>query len=86
MTETPVQIRKPAVIRDIRELAALKGQAMTDVVADAVRGELTRARRASSAEEKRKAVRAIVEELHRLPRLGPPLTDDDLYDENGLPR
>ncbi len=82
----PVQIRKEDVVRDIRELAALKRKPITDAVAEAVRSELDRARRSLSADEKRRAVRAIVEELHSLPRLGSPLTDDDLYDERGLPR
>ena len=82
----PVQIRKEDVARDIRELAALKGKPITEAVAEAVRAELERERRSCGVEERRRRVREIVEELHRMPRLGPPLTDDDLYDENGLPR
>ena len=82
----PVQIRKDEVVRDIRELAALKGKPMTEAVADAVRTELERARRCTSAEERRRDVRRLVEELHKMPRVGPPLTDDDLYDQDGLPK
>ena len=82
----PVQIRKEQVVRDIRELAALKGKPITEAVADAVKSELIRARRTSDAGARRREVRRLVEELHRLPRVGPPLTDQDLYDEDGFPK
>lgn len=82
----PVQIRKEEVVRDIRELAALQGKAITAAVADAVKTELERARRASDADARRRDVRRIVEQLHMLPRVGAPITDDDLYDEDGFPR
>ena len=84
----PVQIRKEEVVRDIRELAALKGKPITEAVADAVKSELEveRERRTSDVETRRREVRRLVEELHKLPRVGPLLTDDDLYDEDGLPR
>ena len=82
----PVQIRKPEVVRDIRELAALTGLPITDAVADAVRAELKRARASRSIEQRRDAVDRIVRDLHRHPQVGEPLTDDDLYDEDGLPR
>jgi hypothetical protein len=82
----PVQIRKEEVVRDIRELAALKRKPITEVVAEAVKSELTRARRTSDAEVRRREVRRLVEEFNALPRVGPMLTDDDLYDQDGLPR
>lgn len=82
----PVQIRKQDVVRDIRELASLKGVPLTDAVADAVRVELERARRISQAAARLRSVREIVDQLHRLPVVGPPLTDDDLYDEDGFPK
>ena len=86
MTDAPIQIRKEAVVRDIRELASLTGRPITEAVAAAVRSELERTRRMSDIEERRRAVHDIVERLHQLPRVGPMLTDDDLYDEDGLPK
>ena len=82
----PVQIRNEEVVRDIRELAALKRKPITEAVADAVKSELARARSTSDVDARRREVRRLVEELHRLPRVGPLLTDDDLYDEDGLPK
>ena len=83
---TPVQIRKSDVAQDIRELAALKGKPITEAVAEAVRAELDRERRNGDIEQRRRKIREIVEEFQRLPRVGPVLTDDDLYDERGLPK
>jgi hypothetical protein len=82
----PVQIRNEDVVRDIRELAALKRKPITEAVADAVKSELERARRTSDVETRRREVRRLVEEFNALPRVGPMLTDDDLYDEDGLPK
>jgi antitoxin VapB len=82
----PVQIRKEEVVRDIRELAALQRKPITEAVADAVKAELGRARRASDVEARRRDVRRLVEEFNALPRVGPMLTDADLYDEDGLPK
>ena len=82
----PIQIKKGDVTRDIRELAALKRKPITEAVAEAVRAELERERRNCDIDERRRKIREIVEAFHRLPRVGPMLTDDDLYDENGLPK
>jgi hypothetical protein len=82
----PVQIRNEDVVRDIRELAALTGKPLTEAVAEAVKSELTRARRTSDVETRRREVRRLVEEFKTLPKVGPMLTDDDLYDEDGLPK
>lgn len=82
----PVQIRKEEVVRDIRELAALKGKPITDAVADAVKSELVRARRASDVEIRRREIRRLVDEFNALPKVGPMLTDEDLYDQDGLPK
>ena len=86
MTEALVQIRKGDVVRDIRELASLTGRTLTEAVATAVRAELERVRRTSDIQERSRAISEIVRRLHESPIVGPPLTDDDLYDENGLPR
>jgi hypothetical protein len=84
----PIQIRKPDVVRDIRLLAELTGQPITDVVADAVRLKLGEAQRARDADiaERLKRVAEIQERVAALPRIGPLLTDADLYDEDGIPR
>ncbi len=86
MTDAPIQIRKEAVVRDIRELANLTGRPITEAVAAAVRSELERTRRLSGIEERRRAVDDIVKRFNELPRVGPILTDDDLYDEDGMPK
>ena len=82
----PIQIRNEEVARDIRELASLRRKPLTEAVAEAVRTELVRARRASTprAERERK-IDEILARVRALPRRGQPLTDDDLYDADGLP-
>jgi hypothetical protein len=82
----PVQIRNDDVVRAIRELAALKQKPITEAVAEAVEAELERARRRSDMEARRRDVRRLVAEFNALPKVGPMLTDEDLYDQDGLPR
>jgi hypothetical protein len=88
MNDVPVQIRNPEIARAIRELAAKKGQPITEAVGDLVKTELRRLANCKEAEVQRRisAVRRLVEEFNALPIVGPLLTDDDLYDEDGLPR
>lgn len=83
----PIQIRNEDVVRDIRELAALKNEAITEAVATAVRTELMKLRRASTpAAERERKIDEIMARVRALPPTGQTLTDDDLYDEDGLPR
>ncbi|HEY3889265.1 MAG TPA: type II toxin-antitoxin system VapB family antitoxin [Caulobacteraceae bacterium] len=88
MTTAPIQIRNADVVRDIRELARLTQKPITEAVADAVRGELGRARRISTSERdaRLKAVEAAVSQFRRASVVGPMLDERDLYDEDGLPR
>ena len=88
MTEAPIQIRNPEAVRIIRELAARKGQPITRALRDMAKAELDRIDEAEEARVQRRldAIHEIVEKLHELPILGPLLTDDDLYDEDGLPK
>jgi hypothetical protein len=88
MTDAPIQIRKPRVTRAIRKLAAQRGVAITDAVADAVDDALRRLERIDEAEIQKRleAVRRIAAEFNALPTVGPMLADDDLYDEDGLPK
>jgi hypothetical protein len=88
MTEAPIQIRNPDVVRDIRALAELTGTPLTDAVANAVRARLDQIRAAKEARiaDKIRKVDEIVRRFNALPVTGPLLTDVDLYDEDGLPK
>lgn len=84
----PVQIRKPEVTERLRELARLEGKSITDLVDEMVRERDERlvASREAAIQAKIAAVEEIVREFNALPILGALLTDDDIYDENGLPK
>lgn len=84
----PVQIRKPDVAERLRSLAQREGLSITDLVDEMARDREARANTASQAEIDRKiaAAEAIVAHFQSLPILGPVLTDDDFYDEDGLPK
>jgi len=85
---SPIQIKKPDVVRDIRLLAELLHQPITEVVAEAVRAKLGEAQRAREADiaERLRQVAEIHKRVAALPVIGPLLTDEDLYDEHGLPK
>ncbi|MCU1326055.1 MAG: hypothetical protein JWN34_1425 [Bryobacterales bacterium] len=85
---TPIQIRNDDVVRDIRLLAELTGKSITEVVADSVRARLAEAQANKRGEMARKlaGIREIQRRVAALPNVGPLLTDDDLYDEHGLPK
>ena len=63
-------------------------QPITDLVDEMVRERDERlvASREAAIQAKIAAVEEIVREFNALPILGPLLTDDDIYDENGLPK
>jgi hypothetical protein len=84
----PVQIRKPEVAERLRELARLEGKSITDLVEDMVRERDERlvAKRETEIQAKLAAVEEIVSHFNSLPIVSPLLTDDDLYDEDGLPK
>ncbi len=88
MSDAPIQIRNPEVVRAIRRLAEQTGLPITEAVGEAVQAELLRREEVGEAEyrSRRAAIREIVERLQKLPRVGRPLTDEDLYDEDGLPK
>ena len=86
MTDAPVQIRNEDVVRDIRELAALTGKPITEAVATAVRSELKRARGRGDLDRRRRAIDDAVRRFREAPVTGAMLSDDDLYDQHGLPR
>lgn len=76
-------IKDPEVYEDVRELANRKGTTMTQVVRDLAKRELE-ATRKPTYEEK---LQALLEIQEKVAQEGITfLTDDDLYDENGLPK
>ncbi len=84
----PIQIRNPEVVRDLRALAKRLNKPITELVGELVRERAAKATRLSEGEieRRRKAVAEILGRVDALPVVGPLLTDDDLYDENGLPK
>ena len=84
----PVQIRKPDVAERLRNMALRQGLSITDLIDQMAREREARTDEARRAEIERKiaAVDEIVREFNALPVLGPLLTDDDIYDEDGLPK
>ena len=84
----PVQIRKPEVAERLRKLARLEGKSITDLVEEMVRDRDRQFAARTEAEVQRKiaAANETVRRFQALPIIGPLLTEDDLYDEDGLPR
>ena len=84
----PVQIRKAETVERLRRLAAFEGKTITDLVDELVRERDERLTVAREADiEKRLAeVNEIVREFNALPVVGSLLTDDDIYNEDGLPK
>jgi hypothetical protein len=88
MSDAPIQIRNPEVVRAIRRLAAKRGKPITDTLGELVGAELSRIDCVDEVEVQRRlrAVDDIVTRFNALPVVGPLLTDDDLYDEDGFPK
>lgn len=84
----PVQIRKAETVERLRRLAALEGKSITELVDEMVRERDQRlvADRQADIEARRRGVEEAVRRFQSLPIVGPLLSDDDFYDENGLPR
>jgi antitoxin VapB len=94
-----LNIKDATTTRLVRELTKLTGETQTEAVRNAVRERLEREKTereavdARTAEEKRREfekvwakIQKIQDEVQRA-RLGENmLTEDDLYDENGLPK
>jgi len=88
MNDAPIQIRNPEVVRAIRALAEKTGKPITATVAEAVDAALQRQDVVDDREvqQRLRAIHEAVERFHALPVIGPTLTDDDLYDEDGFPK
>jgi hypothetical protein len=84
----PIQIRRPEVVRNIRELASRRGKSVTDTVDEMVKRELAEDDKHGSAtlEARRAAVNEILQRIWSRPKTGVLLTDEDLYDADGLPK
>ena len=84
----PVQIRKADTVERLRRLAQVEGKTITELVDEMVRerDERLTAKREADIDRRRKAVEEAVRRFNALPVIGPMLTDDDLYDELGLPK
>ena len=94
-----LNIKDAETTRLVRELAELTGETQTEAVRKALRERLQREKAerethaARTAEEKRREfervwpkIRKIQERVRRAGLTENMLTDDDLYDENGLPK
>lgn len=84
----PVQIRKPDVAERLRSVARQEGLSITDLVDQMIRERESRTDAAKETEIQRKIAEAkrIIADFQSLPIVGPLLTDDDFYDEDGLPK
>jgi hypothetical protein len=82
----PIQIRDEAAVTAIREAAALSHRSLTEVVKEGARLVLERAKREATREGREARIDRIVADYQALPKTGRMLTDDDLYDESGLPK
>jgi hypothetical protein len=84
----PIQIKRPDVTEQIRLLAELTGVSLTDAVATAVGRQLAIEQVQADARlmKRKRASELALAELRRLPVIGPAISDDDLYDAEGLPK
>ncbi len=85
---SPVQIRKSETVERLRRLAVLEGKSITDLVDEMARerDERMTAARDEDIAERRRGVEEAVRRFNALPVVGPLLSDDDFYDEDGLPK
>lgn len=84
----PVQIRKADTVERLRRLAEIEGKTITELVDEMVRERDSRLTAAKEADidRRRRAVQEIVAHFNSLPVVGPLLDDDDVYDDDGLPK
>lgn len=84
----PVQIRKSDTVERLRRLASLEGKTITELVDDMVRERDERmvAAREADIDQRRRGVEEAVRRFNALPVIGSLLTDEDFYDEDGLPK
>ena len=90
-----LNIKDAETTRMVRELAELTGETQTEVVRKAVEEKLAKTKADSETEGRRREmdrertlaeVRKIQKEARKHMKQTDFLTDDDLYDERGLPK
>jgi antitoxin VapB len=82
-----LNIKNPALEAEIRELAAIAGESLTEAIAKAVRERRERLGKPKlTPEEKLSRLREIQASLRDFPAEYRTSNHDDLYDEHGLPR
>ncbi len=88
MTDAPIQIRHPDVVRDVRALAERLGLTMTEVIADAVRQRLAEedAKSVATRNDRMNRAREVLSRIDALPKTGVALSDADFYDAEGFPK
>jgi hypothetical protein len=84
----PIQIKREDVASDIRNLATLTGVSITDAIANAVRAQLAieTVKADATLRKRRQNAEETLAELRRLPMTGSGVSDEDLYDADGLPK
>ena len=80
----PVQIRHPETAEELRTFAQREGKTITTFVQDLL--HLYKRSQDSDLQQRIQAIRAIQDRVAALPRLEPWPTNDDFYDEDGMPR
>jgi antitoxin VapB len=68
-----------------RELASITGESITDAVGKALEERLSKVRRNSNIEVRKARINELLA-IANESMISAPLSDDDLYDEYGLPR
>lgn len=83
-----IQVKRADVVADVRELAAILGVSLTDAIHEAVRVKLLAEQTALMAEREagQREADEILAKIRSAPRVGRPMTDEDLYDVEGLPK
>jgi antitoxin VapB len=82
----PIQIRRPDTVNNIRALAAMTGEPITDAVDAAVRSRLEEISRREQVEQRRRRLDELIASFQEAVAGKPFPTDDDFYDELGLPK
>jgi len=80
-----LSIRDAETDKMARELAGITGENITDAVSKALEERLSKVRRNSNIEVRKARINELLK-IANENMISPPLSDDDLYDESGLPR
>ena len=80
-----LSIRDPHADHMARELANITGETITEAVGKALEERLAKVRRQDNVEERLQRIDELIS-IFRENHTGEILTDDDMYDEYGLPR